>query len=235
MAASAAIAAPPAASSNASPEPVAETPSRTLADLLPPPGCWTVEQYLLLFDAGGVEYVDGHLELLPVPTNEHQRIVQRLNLLLCALVDADFVMLGPSRFRVADGRMREPDLFVLPPDAAVEATGPDEARYCTAAVLCIEVLSEGREASDRDLRDKPADYAAAGVAEYWVVVPAEKAIRLFRLGDDGSYGDAEMVSGDETAISQAVPGLSVNVAALFAAAASRGELPPDEATGKTPD
>ena len=45
-----------------------------LCDSMPPQGCWSDEQYLWLTDQTRrlVEFTDGHIEELPMPTNKHQ-------------------------------------------------------------------------------------------------------------------------------------------------------------------
>src|SRR5262245_55979391 len=51
-----------------------------LADILPDQGTWTDEQYLVLTDHTNrlVEFTDGFLEVLPMPTDRHQAILQFL-------------------------------------------------------------------------------------------------------------------------------------------------------------
>jgi hypothetical protein len=51
-----------------------------LEELLPRQGEWTDEEYLVLTDHGNrlVEYTDGFVEVLPMPTDEHQNVLQCL-------------------------------------------------------------------------------------------------------------------------------------------------------------
>ena len=48
-----------------------------LCDLLPSQGNWSEEDYLWLTDCTSrlVEYTDGYLEVLPMPTDKHQSIL----------------------------------------------------------------------------------------------------------------------------------------------------------------
>src|SRR5438876_71955 len=51
-----------------------------LEDILPPQGSWSEEQYLVLTDYKSrlIEFTDGFLEVLPVPTDQHQNILEFL-------------------------------------------------------------------------------------------------------------------------------------------------------------
>jgi hypothetical protein len=51
-----------------------------LEDILPRQGEWTEEEYLVLTDHRSrlVEFTDGFLEVLPMPTDKHQRLLKFL-------------------------------------------------------------------------------------------------------------------------------------------------------------
>ena len=59
-----------------------------VAELLPRQGQWDAEGYLWLTDQTNrlVEFTDGHIEVLPMPTDAHQAILQYLFLALHAFV-----------------------------------------------------------------------------------------------------------------------------------------------------
>ena len=50
-------------------------------DLLPQQGAWSEEDYLWLTDHSNrlIELTDGYLEVLPMPTDEHQGLLGFLN------------------------------------------------------------------------------------------------------------------------------------------------------------
>src|ERR1700730_10402521 len=52
----------------------------TLEEILPPQGEWSEEEYLVLTDHRNrlVEFTDGFLDVLPMPTDEHQSLLQFL-------------------------------------------------------------------------------------------------------------------------------------------------------------
>ena len=51
-----------------------------LEEILPPQGSWSEEEYLVLTDHRNrlVEFTDGFLEVLPMPTDKHQSVLQFL-------------------------------------------------------------------------------------------------------------------------------------------------------------
>src|SRR5271157_378345 len=51
-----------------------------LEEILPPQGNWSEEEYLVLTDHRNrlVEFTDGFLEVLPMPTDKHQSVLQFL-------------------------------------------------------------------------------------------------------------------------------------------------------------
>jgi Uma2 family endonuclease len=86
-------------------------------DLLPLQGLWTEEQYLRLTDQTNrfIEFTEGSVEVLPMPTRKHQAISRFLFLAFLSFVQrlGGTVFYAPLRVRVAPGRFREPDLVLL--------------------------------------------------------------------------------------------------------------------------
>src|SRR5439155_8835202 len=86
--------------------------------LLPAQGEWSEEDYLWLSAHTNrlVEFSDGYVEVLPMPTEEHQRIVLLLYRTLyqfLAAFGSAILMVAPLRVRLKTGRYREPDLLLL--------------------------------------------------------------------------------------------------------------------------
>lgn len=75
-----------------------------VGSLNPLQGHWTEEQYLLVTDQTNrlLEYTDGSIEVLPMPTQEHQDISQFLFLALLAFLQriGGKVYYAPLRVRV---------------------------------------------------------------------------------------------------------------------------------------
>ena len=150
-----------------------------LLDLLPSQGSWSEDAYLWLTDhtTRMVELSDGRLEVLPMPTDRHQSILQALFLAFFAYLDprGGKVQFAPLRLRLREGKIREPDLLLVK-----DVNDPRrQNRFWTGADLVLEVLSPDRPARDRD--EKRSEYAAARIPEYWIVDPALEAIAVLGL------------------------------------------------------
>jgi Uma2 family endonuclease len=183
-----------------------------LEELLPSQGNWSDEEYLVLTDHGNrlVEFTDGFLEVLPMPTDKHQSVLQFMFLALFAIVQprGGKVHFAPLRLRIRPRKFREPDLLLLL--SAVDSRRQD--RFWLGADLALEVVSE--EKPERDLVEKRGDYAEARVPEYWIVNPQAETITVLSLRGD-AYQEVGVYRRGEFAASLVLPGFSVNVAAVF--------------------
>ena len=181
-------------------------------DLLPLQGLWTEEQYLLLTNQTNhlVEFTDGTIEVLPMPTSSHQVILVLLFDLFRAVVgqNGGEVLVAPLRLRVRPGKLREPDILML-----LDASDPrNQDAYWLGADLVVEVVSP--DGPERDLEEKPLDYAEAGIPEYWIVNPLDATITVLVL-DGPAYRRHGLVRRGERATSQLLPGFSVSVDEVF--------------------
>jgi Uma2 family endonuclease len=183
-----------------------------LAEILPPQGQWTEEQYLVLTDHRNrlIEFTDGFLEILPMPTDRHQSILKLLFLLFFKVVEVPggTVQFAPLRLQVRPGKFREPDLMLFL--SATDARRQD--RFWLGADLALEVVSADKP--ERDLVDKRFDYAEARVPEYWIVNPEAETITVYQLSGD-VYSEAGVYRRGETAASVLIPGLSVAVSEVL--------------------
>ncbi len=183
-----------------------------VCDSLPPQGCWGDEHYLWLTDRTRrlVEFTDGYVDLLPMPTVEHQAILQFLNRLFDAHLAplGGFVLFAGLRVRIREGKFREPDLAAL----RSRSDPRNEPRYWRGADVVAEVVSPDDPA--RDLVDKRADYAEAGIPEYWIVDPHVETVTVLNLAG-GTYVEHGVFSRGDTAASLLLEGLVVDVTALF--------------------
>ena len=196
------------------PQPVWE-----LATLYPPQGTWTVDEYLALTDKTNrlIEFVDGDLEFLPMPTEAHQ-------LILLYLFDAfrafahpklGMVLFAGLRVRLGSGRFREPDIVFI----RTENYDQRGNRFWEAADVVMEVVSDDDESRHRDYDTKLAEYAAAGIPEYWIVDPQEKRITVLALPADAtSYVEHGVFRVGDVATSKLLADFAVDVEATFAAA-----------------
>src|SRR4051812_34174922 len=157
---------------------------QALLELLPPQGGWTEEEYLWLTDDTNklIEFTDGFIEVLPMPTDEHQGISGFFYLALVQYLQSfgGVVRYSPLRLRLRAGKYREPDLLLLR-DAHDSRR---QNRYWLWADLVMEIVSEDKP--ERDLVEKRADFAEAGIPEYWIVNPLNQTILVLALRD-GTY------------------------------------------------
>ena len=154
--------------------------------LFPAQGSWSEDAYLDLTDGINrrIELVDGRLEFLPMPTELHQALAGFLYHALLAFVtrhDLGFVPLPTLRVRIPGGRprasYREPDiLFIRKANYGLRSN-----RIWKGADLLMEVVSGDPKDRKRDYEDKLIDYAAANVAEYWIVDPELRIVIVHGL------------------------------------------------------
>jgi Uma2 family endonuclease len=174
---------------------------------------WTEKAYFALPETNHiVELVNGTLVIPDMPTVQHQRVVR------AAFRQFDTwnvqhkvgeVLFAPYPVRLRPGTIREPDvLFYLEEhrDRMEEQQGgpPD---------LAIEVLSPSTRRTDR--REKRAEYAEAGVAEYWLIDPNARWVELYAL-EDGRYRRMGRYAAGQEVTSRLLAGFSLQVADLFA-------------------
>src|SRR5258708_15389899 len=113
-----------------------------MLEILPPQGQWSEEQYLILTDHRGrlIEFSDGFLEVLPMPTDQHQTLLKFLFLAFFQFFESrgGNVQFAPLRLQIRPGKFREPDIMLL-----LSATDRRrQNRFWLGADLALEVVSE---------------------------------------------------------------------------------------------
>lgn len=194
-------------------EPDAAEPTWDIVQLFPAQGDWSEWDYLELTDHRNtlIEFTDGRLEILPVPTSRHQLVALYLYQLLDAFVRGNGLgaaLAAPLRLRIRDRKYREPDVLFLVTDRLHLA----EDRYWLGADLVIEVVSD--DGRHRDFEEKRRDYAEAAIPEYWIVDPRDERILVLALRD-GAYVEHGSFGRGDVADSALLPGFRVDVAAAF--------------------
>jgi Uma2 family endonuclease len=189
-----------------------EEQQQAILDLLPVPGNWSERDYLWLTDHTRqlVEFTDGQIEILPMPTGLHQVVVQFMFLKFLTFITptGGMVHFAPIRMQVRPGKFREPDLLLVK-----SAKDPRRRnRYWTGADLTLEVVSP--EKPERDLVDKRHDYAEGNVPEYWIVNPQTETITVLRL-ENAVYVEHGVFQRGQQAASVILPEFAVNVSDVF--------------------
>jgi Uma2 family endonuclease len=186
----------------------------------PQQGEWTEEEYLSLNSNRLIEFTDGVLEFLPMPKFSHVRLSRYLSDLLRTHVTSrnlGDVFWAPMSVRIGPGRFREPDVVYLS-----HARIPKEDVPPDGADLVIEIVSGGSQHRHRDLHEKRADYAQAGIPEYWIVDPETETITVLMLPEGAAeYREHGAFRSRQQATSILLPGFSIDVSECMAA--GRGE------------
>jgi Uma2 family endonuclease len=183
-----------------------------VASLLPEQGAWSLEEYLWLTNRTRrlVEFSDGNIEVLPVPTDTHQAILGYLFQLLSVCLGriGGVVRVAGLRVRISARRFREPDIVVLLD--AHDLRRRDD--YWRGADLVVEIVSP--DDPKRDLVKKRREYAQASIPEYWIVHPQQQIIAVLRL-ENNKYVEHGVFKRGETATSALLEGFAVNVDATL--------------------
>jgi len=181
-------------------------------DLLPLQGIWTEEQYLRLTDQTPylIEFTDGVIEVLAMPTDNHQVMLLFLYEVLRVFLErvGGKVLVAPLRLQIRAGKQREPDLILVR-----DAHDPRrQNRYWLGADMVAEIVSP--DDPERDTIVKRADYAEAGIAEYWIVNPLDATITVLQLMGN-AYTEYGIFHRGETARSALLDGFTVAVDAVL--------------------
>ena len=87
-------------------------PAWEAAFLLPSQGQWSEADFLKFHTNRMAELVDGRLEILPMPTLKHQRILRwLLGMFETAAPAGSVTLFAPLPTRLFPGTIREPDLL----------------------------------------------------------------------------------------------------------------------------
>lgn len=161
------------------------------------------------------ELVEGVLQMAPSAASRHQRSSMRLaNQLnsqlraaeLEAVADVDVVL-----FATDPPTVRCPDLVVT--TIALLDEGPKRFT-ATDVMLAIEIVSPGSRRVDRIM--KLADYADAGIPNYWIVdidnADGSVTLDAFRLAE-GRYESAVTAATGTVTLDQPAP-VTIDLAAL---------------------
>ncbi|WP_193197169.1 Uma2 family endonuclease [Nostoc sp. MG11] len=158
----------------------------------------TLEEYLKYDDGTDSQYELVAGELVAMPPESPKNVQISLFLLVNFLKFVPFNRLSnKAEIVVAGSRAttRIPDLVVLTDELAKALQGSTRSTITLdmpPPALVIEVVSPGKANEDRDYRYKRSEYAARGIAEYWIVDPQMNRITVLTLVD-GLYEETVFV------------------------------------------
>jgi len=173
----------------------------------------TEEEYLELDINRLLEFTDGFLEVLPMPTTMHQRILAFLYNALNGWVTAHQlgeVLFAALKVRIRNRKYREPDLLFMRSEHAARVGN----QYWERPDLVMEIVSEKNRR--HDLETKRDEYGQAGIPEYWIVDPEEETITVLVLKSRRkTYTVHGTFAKGTRAASKLLPGFSVDVTAAL--------------------
>jgi Uma2 family endonuclease len=188
------------------------TPSKTQ--------CFTFDEYLAYDDGTDTRYelVDGELVEMPPESDENLGIARKLLLELIKHIPVEWVTWGTEiEVTGRQARCRLPDLLVHTEASKAALVGTTRAtitRDMPPPALVIEIVSPGKVNRDRDYRYKRTEYAARGIAEYWIVDPMERQVTVCKWVD-GQYEDV-VYRGPERIESAIAPKFALTPVEIFA-------------------
>ncbi len=178
----------------------------------------TLEEFLAYDDGtdNSYELENGELINMPAESDVNQRIA--------SFLFAFFLGLGIPSYRLRIGievavsgsrvSVRIPDLLVLSEELAAEMNGATRSIVLMdmpPPLLAVEVVSPNQE--NRDYRYKRTEYAARGIAEYWIVDPIKQKVTVLEWVE-GLY-EEQVFTGDSPIISTVLGDLELTVDRVF--------------------
>jgi Uma2 family endonuclease len=182
----------------------------------------TLEEYLDYDDGTDTRYALENGELVEVPSKSDLN-----NSIAIVLLFAIGQFVAPRLLRrgtevVVNGyrtTTRIPDLMVLSQELAEALAGSKRSVVMPdmpPPTLVVEIVSPGSSNEARDYRYKRSEYAARGIAEYWIVDSQQAQVTILALVD-GLYEETRF-RDDMPLVSASLPDLKLTAAALLQSA-----------------
>ncbi len=154
----------------------------------------------------------GELIKMPAESDINQRIASFLFAFLLGLGIPSYRLRIGIEVAVSGSRVsvRIPDLLVLSEELATEMDGASRSIVLMdmpPPLLVVEVVSPNQE--KRDYRYKRSEYAARGIAEYWIVDPIAQQVTILEWVE-GLY-EEKVYKGDDRIESSVLGILDLNV------------------------
>ena len=146
----------------------------------------------------------------PAPNLAHQRITTALTGLFWQhLREKDCqVFTAPFDVRLDDKTVVQPDICVVCDAEKLDVQGCNNAPD-----LVIEVLSPGN--SKREMRHKFMAYETAGVREYWIVSPYDKAVLVYTMNEEDKFIGLPPYTDEQVLSPVLFPDLAIDLGELF--------------------
>lgn len=181
-------------------------------------GNYTYADYLKWQFQERVELIRGKIfKMSPAPSASHQRLSSRLHIAIGVYLAGKKCEVFSAPFDVRLPRKTSDDkdiITVLQPDICVVCDPSKiEERGCLGAPdIVVEILSPAN--NKKELKYKYEVYEEAGVKEYWVVIPSERAVQIHILTNDKYIAHGYLYAGDKIT-TDILPGFAYDVEELF--------------------
>ena len=168
-------------------------------------------QYDRMIEAGvlgpddKVELLHGMLVEMSPQGPEHAALVSILAQKLAIAVGARAIVRSHSPLSLADHSRPEPDVALVAP-------GEYRQRHPATALLVIEVADSS---AGKDRKIKSRLYAAAGIAEYWIVDVSARTVDVLREPGAKGYASIATLRAGDLLQPQAFPDVTIAVAEVF--------------------
>ena len=174
----------------------------------------TLEEYLNYDDGTDTRYelVNGELVVMPPESELNRRIATFLFACFLQQGIPPYRLTMKTELVVSGSRAttRFPDLMVLSEELATALEGASRSTVMIdmpPPQLVVEVVSLGKKGIDRDYRYKRSEYAARGIAEYWIVDPMQGRVTVLEWVE-GLY-EEQVFQGNERIVSPMLPDLDL--------------------------
>ena len=178
----------------------------------------TLEKFFSYDDGTDAMYEleDGELILMTAESEINRRIA--MFILICFSkqnIPADRLSMK-TEIVTTGSRVRVPDLVVFSEELAIAMEGAKRSTVMSempAPLLVVEVVSPNQ--ASRDYRYKRSEYAARGIAEYWIVDPIQSRVTILEWVD-GFY-EEKIYEGDQAIASFVLSNLQLTAAQVLQA------------------
>jgi Uma2 family endonuclease len=178
----------------------------------------TLEEFLNYDDGTDAWYEleNGELVYMPAESEINRRIAMFLLIYFSQLGIPPHRLTMKTEVAVSGARVsvRIPDLVVLSEELAIALQGASRSIVLMdmpPPSLVVEVVSPNQE--KRDYRYKRTEYAARGIAEYWIVDPIQQRVTVLEWVE-GLYEERVFV-GDDQIISPLLGSLALATAQVL--------------------
>ncbi|MBF0524367.1 MAG: Uma2 family endonuclease [Deltaproteobacteria bacterium] len=167
------------------------------------------------------ELIEGQaFDMTPAPSPQHQQMLVELARQIANFLvgRACVVYVAPFDVRLPEGdeddlRIKtvvQPDIAVICNRSKIDARGSRGAPD-----FVVEIISPS--SASKDQITKTALYEKKGVKEYWIIRPSDNTLIIRLLGENGQYGPPITREGRGYQEVATLPGLAVDLDAVFRA------------------